>query len=165
MTRYPKYEEALRQLPFRSVSFGAMAIRLYEIEQLQSAQVGYSVGADGISFTGNQEGDWRDWWLVIGYEDLSGDPIFIDVLQEDCPVYTALHGEGSWDARLIASSIGGFAVALATVAALAKGRENMVALDANPLPRTESEVAVAEIQANNPGAPMNFWEDWLNQWQ
>ena len=165
MIRYPKYEEALRHLPFRSVSFGAMAIRLYEIERLQSAQIGYSVAPDGSSLTSNQEGAWRDRWLVIGYEDLSGDPIFIDVLQKDCPVYTAMHGEGSWDARLIASSIGGFAIALATVAGLAKGRENMVALDANPLPRTESEVAMAEIQANNPGAGMSFWEDWLNQWQ
>jgi hypothetical protein len=165
MIRNLKYEEAMRELQFRSVSFGAMAIRLYEIEQLQSAQIGYSVGADGISFTGNQEGDWRDGWLVIGYEDLSGDPIFIDVLQEECPVYSAMHGEGSWNPRLIASSIDGFTMALATVAALAKGRENIVALDANPLPRTESEVAIAEIQANNPGAGMNFWEDWLNQWQ
>lgn len=165
MIRNLKYEEAMRQLPFLSVSFGAMAIRLYEIEQLQSAQIGYSVGADGILYTGNQEGDWRDWWPVIGYEDLGGDPIFIDARQEDCPVYTAMHGRGRWDAHLIASSVGGFAIALATVAALAKDRENMVALDAFPLPRSERETAMAEIQANNPGAGMNFWEDWLNQWQ
>ena len=37
--------------------------------------------------------------LVIGYdEEIGGDPLFIDIANEDYPVFTAEHGMGEWDA-------------------------------------------------------------------
>ena len=156
-----KYEEALKSIPIRSVSLGSTTVYLFDVEQLNEEQVGYSVDEDSNSLVSDEEGSWKKEWLVIGYEDLCGDPIFIDALADGFPVYTAMHGAGSWNACLIASTLKGFAGALEIISSLSAGRESPVELEANPIPPNERDRALDEIRKNNPGAGMEFWELWL----
>ena len=154
-------EDQLELIPFKSVSFGSMSVQIHEPDEIQEAQLGYSVDPDSNSLVTDEEGSWKQNWLVIGYEDLCGDPIFVDTSVEGCPVYTAMHGTGSWNPILIASSIESFAKALEIISMRGKGRENPVELESNPLPSGERADALREIQRENPNADMGFWQDWL----
>lgn len=85
------------------------ALTLYAAPELERAQVG---------FRGTRPGDdsfvaphgWRRSWLVIAYDN--GDPYFLDVAKctpdGDCPVWTAMHGTGTWEPTLAASSLAQF---------------------------------------------------------
>lgn len=156
-----KGEDQLRLIQFKSVSFGSTAIQIHAPDEIQEAQHGYSVDPDGNSLVNDEEGSWKQNWLVIGYEDLCGDPIFVDTQAEGNPVYTAMHGTGSWYPILIADSIEGFVKALAVVSELAEGRANPVELERNPLPSDKREEAIEDIRKNNPRADMSFWQGWL----
>ena len=86
------YEKVLEGI-LNEVSFGYETIRVYQEPGLQSPS----------NWIFNRP-DWRasDWRTgkrlangvdcLIGYEECSGDPIFIDSLTERFPVYTAIHG-------------------------------------------------------------------------
>ena len=156
-----KYKEALKSLSFRLVSFGYMTVHIYEPEQIGEAQIGYSVSSAGSPLIGKDEGNWKENWLVIGHEDMCGDPIFIDASEEGFPVYTAMHGTGSWDANMIADNLHGFDKALQIISTISGGRKNPAELDANPLPASERNRVIAEIQMSNPKSDMSFWEGWL----
>jgi hypothetical protein len=143
-------------------SFGYCTIHVYRSPELESAQIGYSIGTNGESLTGDKDGDWSSNWLVIGYDDTCGDPLFIDTSEEGYPVYTAMIGQGRWDRQCIAVSITGFAQALSAIAAVAKGREHPVALEQNPLTQSESDTVLASIRQQNPNMDVRFWENLLS---
>ena len=111
---------------------------------------------------GEKEGEWLKNWLVIGYEDCCGDPIFIDTAHQGFPVYSAMHGEGSWEAIRIADSLEGLGHALSAVVDVSKGRENPVALENNLLNQHEKELTLATIKRYNPNADLDFWETMLS---
>ena len=127
------YLELRNKLLIDSVSFGHTTVTLFMANELKDAQVGYRVSDSGEPFTGEEEGDWKDSWLVIGYEDLCGDPIFVDFATPEFPVFTAAHGEGDWSPEMIASSFQGFTQALQEVKRLSEGRNNPVKLEHNPV--------------------------------
>ncbi|MGG0203185.1 hypothetical protein [Bacillus mycoides] len=77
--------------------FEPMTIELFNSEEIEEGQLGYSFDDEGQSLVGNEEGDWKDGWIVIGIDSYLGDPIFVDSNNENCPVYTAMHGEGDWE--------------------------------------------------------------------
>ena len=52
--------------------------------------------------------DWQPQWFVIGMETLIGDPVFVDLDDPNLPVFTAMHGMGSWRAVRLAPSLEGF---------------------------------------------------------
>jgi hypothetical protein len=91
------------------VSFGCTALRVYRPNELASGQVGYSISPTGEDLSGDKNGDWRRAWLVIGYDETCGDPIFIDRAEEGYPVYTAVTGKSRWDPQRIAVSLVAFA--------------------------------------------------------
>lgn len=72
-----------------------MTIELFNSEEIE----------EGQSLVGNEEGDWKEGWIVIGIDSYLGDPIFVDSNDENCPVYTAMHGEGEWEPECIAERI------------------------------------------------------------
>jgi hypothetical protein len=80
------YEQLLMLVP-SNVSFGYSSVSLCHPSELQKRQVGYSVHPDGTSLCGDEDGDWRSNWLVIGDEGECGDPIFIDTAAPGYPVY------------------------------------------------------------------------------
>ena len=156
-----QYIEIRRSVPFDEVSFGYQTVKLFPAEELEEAQLGYSVGDSGEDFTGEDAGDWKRGWLVIAYEDLLGGPIFVDLGKPELPVFTAAHGEGEWNPVPIASSLGGFIEALKEVERVAKGRSNPVEAERNPLPASERERVLSRIAELNGGASLEFWESWF----
>lgn len=85
--------------------FEPMTIELFNSEEIEEGQLGYSVDDEGQSLIGNEEGDWKEGWIVIGIDSYLGDPIFVDSNDENCPVYTAMHGEGDWEKECITERI------------------------------------------------------------
>lgn len=153
--------EFLSSLAIRSVSLGYKTVHLHLPSELPDAQLGYSVDPEGNSLIGKQDGDWKENWIVIGYEDLCGDPIFIDTSGDGFPVYTAMHGTGSWEPELIAATLTGLMGAMEIMAAVSVGREHPVALEAKAITPEVQSRTLEEIARINPGADMSFWELWM----
>ena len=82
---------------------------LYPAPELEQAQVGYRGPRLGDESFIAPHG-WRRNWVVIAAD--AGDPYFLDVAKADargeCPVYTAMHGTGTWEPLLAASSLAQF---------------------------------------------------------
>jgi hypothetical protein len=77
------------------------------VSELEGLQVGYSVTPEGDTLI-DENGGWRERWLVIGFEELTGDPAFVDLADPALPVLTAMHGEGEWEPLPLAKSLRGF---------------------------------------------------------
>jgi hypothetical protein len=160
----PKEFIALRKAsPFKSVSLGWQTVILFSLRELVQAQVGYSTDGKGNSLIGTAEGDWLENWLVIGYEDLCGDPIFIDTGVGNFPVYTAMHGAGEWRPKLIAVSFANFIQGLRYIKDVSSGRESPAAIENKPLPSGDCERILKLIESENQGVSLEFWEAWLIQ--
>jgi hypothetical protein len=129
VTDYHRYIDVRRTMHLEEVSCGYRTVRLFQESELEDAQIGYSVGEAGEDFTGQSDGDWSSNWLVIGDEDVCGDPIFVDLSETDFSVFTAAHGQGRWDPELLASSLTGFIKALAEVHRLSEDRRNPTQLE------------------------------------
>lgn len=155
------YRELLDALAIPTVNLGYMTVHVHGVNELEEAQIGYSVDPSGTSLVDHETGSWQTQWVVIGYEDSCGDPIFIDSETEGFPVYTAMHGSGTWEPNLIATGLGNFAAAVREVARVAEGRENPVQLEANPIAPDERAKVMQRIQRHNPGIDPTFWETWL----
>ncbi|WML48459.1 hypothetical protein RCG23_25035 [Neobacillus sp. PS3-34] len=82
-----------------------ISFHLFLRDEFEQGQLGYRVDEDGNSLTGKNEGDWKENWYVIGYDEDLGDPIIIDINNKDYPVMTAMHGEGDWEPEVIYSSL------------------------------------------------------------
>lgn len=106
---YRDFLKALGRVSLTIIPGPFQALTLYAAPELERAQVG---------FRGTRPGDdsfvaphgWRRSWLVIAYDN--GDPYFLDVAKHtsegDCPVWTAMHGTGTWEPTLAASSLSQF---------------------------------------------------------
>ena len=103
-------------------SLGSANIHVYRPHELKLAQVGYSISPTGKSLVDDQPGGWQRAWLVIGYDEAGGDPLFIDTSKDGYPVYVAMTGKGRWDPVPIANSLKGFANALLALTTLAKSQ-------------------------------------------
>jgi hypothetical protein len=143
-------------VPFNEVALGYRRIILYKIADLDKGQIGYSTDNDGTPLH-----NWGEKWLVIGYEDEGGDPIFIDTHDETYPVYTALHGQGNWEPKVIAKSFKKFIRTLGYVVKLSEGRRTPEDLKNHPIPQTERNQITNLISKENKGVPSVFWESWL----
>jgi hypothetical protein len=140
------YRKLRGAVPFDKVSIGYGSIELVPANRLASAQQGYA------------NGDWQAEWLVIGHEGLCGDPLFIDTEDDDFPVYTADHGEGSWTARLVAFSFRHFGQILDRLHQLSRGRSNPVELERHPLSDGERIAFMEFIRRESPDVDFGFWE-------
>lgn len=108
----PAYREFLRALGRHGFSIlpgPFQELTIYAAPELEQGQVG---------FRGPRRGDdtfvaphgWRRNWVVIAYD--AGDPYFLDTTRTlpdgDSPVWTAMHGTGTWEPILAASSLAHF---------------------------------------------------------
>ncbi|HEK9098975.1 hypothetical protein KFD70_05640 [Bacillus pfraonensis] len=81
-------------------------VYIFSRDEFEEGQLGYRVGGlENESLIGNEKGDWKDSWFVIGYEELMGDPFFVDVKDVHFPVYTAEHGMDAWEPLLHSDSL------------------------------------------------------------
>ena len=79
-------------------------------DRLKDAQENYRVDEiTGEDITGNEKGDWKKEWLVIGV-GVADDPLFIDLGEEskEFPIYTAANGAGEWLPYKVSNSIVSF---------------------------------------------------------
>lgn len=159
MTKVPAdYVRWLSSLGFLEISIGSGGLRLEPVKGLPELQVGYSVAPDGVNLCTGEEGAWQENWFVIGCDTSVGDPVILDTSATPFCLLTAMHGVGSWDPVCIATSLDGFGLALKEVQRLALNREDPVSLESNPIPPSELALALARIEAANPGADILFWK-------
>lgn len=156
--------QKLTTLPLSEVSIGFTTIRLFSESEISDGQLGYSIDPDGNSLVGDKEGDWKENWLVIGYDETCGDPILTDFSIPQSPVYTAMHGMGDWKKVRIADSFEGFCESLAIIAKIAVGRENPVLLQKNPISSEEKRDGIGKIKTLNPESNLEFWELTLTEY-
>ena len=71
-------------------------IRIFDLDDLENKQIGYSIDSDGNSLVSDEQGSWKSEWIVIGNEVLCGDPIIIDARKFGVPVSLLTHGMGDW---------------------------------------------------------------------
>jgi len=73
----------------------------------------------------SQGGAWKAAWVIIGESALLSDPYFLDTSKPDpegdCPVYTAMIGQDTWQPTLAASSFAQFLRILSTAMEIAAG--------------------------------------------
>ncbi len=103
----------LREYELSEIFFGSQGFLIYVPEDLEKEQLGYSVHPDGSDLTGSKTGDWQKEWVVFGRETTLGEPFFVDTAQESLPVYTAMHGMGSWEPSQVSPGLSGFLSSLA----------------------------------------------------
>ena len=89
----------------RTVTAGDATYELVSVDALGQEQIGYRVDPKGDDLTGEDDGDWRPTWVVIGTDEDLGDPLFVDLATSDLVVLTAMHGAGSWDPDEVAGSL------------------------------------------------------------
>jgi hypothetical protein len=83
-------------------------VELFGPDEVDSGQVGYSISLQGESLVGDEDGDWKVEWLVIGIDEGLGDPLFVDLSDQRFPVYQAIAGQGAWDPDALAPSLDSF---------------------------------------------------------
>ena len=83
----------------------SVSFHLFSKDEFEEEQLGYREDDKGNSFVGNNEGDWKESWFVIGYDEDLGDPIFVDISNKNYPVLTAEHGMGEWEPSLLYDSL------------------------------------------------------------
>jgi hypothetical protein len=102
--RAEQLRQMLAEAP-ESLAVGDAVVVLPEPDELGDLQLGYGVDADGGELSGDKPGDWRAAWIVIGTDEDLGDPFFVDLAEPELPVFTAMHGAGSWDPQPVAPSL------------------------------------------------------------
>lgn len=96
-------------------------IEIYEYNSLNEAQIGYSIDSNGNSLVEPEEGSWDSNWVVFGYETRCGDPIVMDLGDKGFPVFSLMHGMGSWEGgTTLADSINLFYKTILTVSLFIK---------------------------------------------
>jgi hypothetical protein len=83
----------------------SVSFHLFSKVKFEEEQLGYREDEEGKSFVGNNEGDWKESWFVIGYDEDLGDPIFVDINNKNYPILTAEHGMGEWEPSLLYDSL------------------------------------------------------------
>jgi len=150
-----RYKQLRSATELDALSIGYSSIHLASVPELDAAQQDYGVLSEG------EASEWRAEWTVIGHEGRCGDPIFIDTDDEDYPVYTAEHGMGEWNPRLIAFTFSHFVQILQRLQALAHDRDNPVRLKRHPITDSERVSFIEFIRSQSPDIDFEFWETML----
>lgn len=151
-------EEQLRQLKAEcDLAEQLIGLSIYAPEELEKAQIGYSVDEEGRSLASDKEGEWQPGWIVIGRTELTGDPIIVDMDEAGQPVSYLMHGMDEWDAgSYIAGSIGQFRDAIAKIRLLMTS--NHPEMTNTPSTCAALDAAVAEIEAADEYADADTWQ-------
>jgi hypothetical protein len=157
-----QYIEIRRKVSTNDVSLGYQTVRLFPVDELDEAQQGYSITESGETLIGTDEDAWKSNWLVIASDELVGDPIFVDLDENDLPVYTAEHGEGIWNPVIVSSSFNGFIQALEEIDRIAQGRRNPVEFERNPVSDTDRKQSLNRIAEACGDTSIEFWESWFD---
>jgi len=144
-----------------NISIGYSEINFLTPDTLDDGQVGYSIDSKGNSLLTGEFGDWQDGWIIVGSDNL-GDPIFIDCADKNLPVLCAQHGEGEWEASVIANSIEKFKEIVSDLIKLSVDRQSPVKIEENPFTKTEIKNFLSKVKKNNKNVEIWWWEQFLD---
>ena len=145
-------------------SVSKITIGLFELgfsnpSRLDQDQIGYCKNAlTGESLITGKEGDWKEEWLVIGWDGMVGDPIFLDLQSQELTVFSAPHGVGYWEPSKIADSLESFSQIIIKLRELSNDREDLVRLENKPISFQEGKDFLDFVRQNNPESDPEFWE-------
>ncbi|ABS23567.1 thiamine transporter [Bacillus cytotoxicus] len=108
MMQQQKIKELLERIEVtkkHDVEIDSYEIYLFHKDEIEKGQIGYRYDKNNHSLIGENEGEWKESWIVIGYETDMGDPIFVDTDNALYPIYTANKGREIWEPVCIADSI------------------------------------------------------------
>jgi len=142
------------------ISIGYSEINFFKIDNLENAQIGYSIDEKGKSLIGKNTGDWKKSWIVIATDNL-GDPIFIDCENSSLPVFSSPDGQGNWEETYIAISLDNFREILKDLKNLSIGKENPVKIEKNPISKIELDSFLEKTKNENNWMDVEFWEIFL----
>jgi hypothetical protein len=148
-------------LDFDRIDYGVGGVELLQPEDLPEGQIGFAVASDGESLVGANPGDWLAEWLVIGHETACGDPIFASQTSPH-RVFTAMHGEGSWEPKLVAASLEIFGDCLEAFRRFANRKNSPVELEVNPPSEQKQAQFLKEIRQLTSEDP-EAWAFWAVQ--
>lgn len=154
-----KISTALQELPSIDIGYGGFTF--YQPDDLLKAQIGYSIDSRKNSILKGTEGEWKKEWIVIGIDDLVGDPIFVDTTTQSFVVMTA-EPSTAWDPYPIADSIENFSAIIAQLTVLSINRGTPEEWDKNPLSEKEKNTFLTAIAADNPDSQIGYWENFLD---
>lgn len=153
------YEKVRENFPTGEVKYGCGGIKLLSAADFEDGQVGYSIAPDGTSLCDGETGSWQPNWFVIGHETICGDPLFVDVNDENMPVFTAMHGESTWEPNQVSASLDAFVKCVREFSRISVGRSNPIEREANPLTDDERIVYLRRIaELNGTSAAAEFWD-------
>lgn len=145
-----------------NISIGYSEINIISPEELVLRQTGYSIDPNRNTLITGCAGDWQEGWFVIATDGL-GDPFFVDFRDEKLPVFTAPHGEATWEAVQIADGITEFKSMLAELKSLAFNRGFPSAIEANSITPVEISGFLRNAEKNNPNSDIRYWETFLTE--
>lgn len=141
-----------------SVNIGFSGIFIFKAADLEQAQLGYAIDANGKSLCGKRPSQWKEPWIVIGKDETEGDPVFVDTSKVHLPVFMAEHGTGIWEPFMIADSLEGFALIIKTLKDLSMGRETPLSLERNPVTEEEANQFTAMLDEHHPKSEDWYWK-------
>jgi len=149
----------LSQVPSIDIGYGGFTF--CQPDDLLKAQVGYSIDSKKNTILKGIEGEWKKEWVVIGVDDLVGDPIFVDTHSKLFVVMTA-EPSTTWDPYPIADSLENFSAIIAQLAVLSVNRSTPKEWDINPLSEKEKKAFLTVVATNNPDSEIGYWENFLD---
>lgn len=137
-----------------NISTKSNGISFFSIKNIKDEQVGYRLNAYGKSLIGTEKGDWKKSWVVIGFENLLGDPIFVDFNKPELPVFTSIQDADKWTEKYIAISLDNFQIIL-------KDLKEISNLKSSIISKVESDELLEKIKIDNKWMDVEFWRDFL----
>lgn len=138
-----------------------ISIEIFSVEELDNAQIGYSIASSGNSLISEEEGAWKEEWIVIGHETICGDPIILDLEEEEYPISTLFHGMGTWEGgSLLAYSIDNFLSILHFLNQFIKDKE--IDKGNKVIFMRELNVIMDKIVEENEFVDLEKWQSWVS---
>jgi len=145
----PTLTSILSKAENKETYFGPQGFIIFTTEsELETAQHGYGAhpGTD----------DWKKSWLVIARDTELGDPYFVDISDEELPVYTASHCEGSWQSELVATSLERFLQCLTLLLENGHQKNTQLVPDEATIEDKDTLTQLKNSLVNTSGCE-NFW--------
>jgi hypothetical protein len=153
------YSSRRAVIGFDEVAYGVGGVELYQVGELEGAQIGYSVDTNDRSLVGSRPGSWSADWIVISRETACGDPMIFISAKPPYPVFTAMYGESVWIPEPVAPSIERFREWLAAFKRFAAHRGSPDEAEANPPDGQETEAFLEHVDrlCDGNAAAVEFW--------
>lgn len=156
-------QKMLAESSFRAAYFGCHGIELVAGNKIDEAQFGYSVTVDGVDLSSDEDGRWQKSWVVIGSDTEVGDPFFVDTAVSSLPVYTAMHGIGTWEPMEVAASFDGFLRSLEFLQITGSQQQVLIEPDEKTITETKQldriQEKLIELSGND-----EFWSLFMEQY-